>query len=452
MPVKGKLLDRTTYKDISKVYLKDGRTVDAIYAPVNGHYELAYDTANTSTIKGTLPLTFTDDHANGTILDAFTLYNKSENVVGDKTRNLAPSLDEWSPDVTINDTAGGTGEETYDPTSLVMSTPFIEVKPSTRYALHSQRVDHNSGTWINFIWFNEDKIVISASQSTSQSDIVNQITSPANAKYVRIVISYAKYVGFFDLTAGPEPYSMIPYGYACPIIVNGTTKTIYLPSPITNKVRYVSSKMLSSISLSDGPLNYNSGSGTPTYFNVDASNRSNFYYIANGKVYSSSDADHNVDKYIIGTWGSTVNILPNGTYTISIAVKNPPVIGDWFVKFWIGYDRYYPWRGCAVDRTKTVNGIAKSSTTITVDSTEASKVSYALIRFGANNCDVYFANTIVTVSIVEGSKPSYPRHELIDSEYNITQISEMPVFPTNNGTNTFDVGTTNKPTKASVSW
>lgn len=65
MPVKGKLLDRTTYKDISKVYLKDGRTVDAIYAPVNGHYELVYDTANTSTIKGTLPLTFTDDHANG---------------------------------------------------------------------------------------------------------------------------------------------------------------------------------------------------------------------------------------------------------------------------------------------------------------------------------------------------------------------------------------------------
>lgn len=65
MPVKGKLLDRTTYKDISKVYLKDGRTVNAIYAPVNGHYELAYDTANTSTIKGTLPLTFTDDHANG---------------------------------------------------------------------------------------------------------------------------------------------------------------------------------------------------------------------------------------------------------------------------------------------------------------------------------------------------------------------------------------------------
>lgn len=90
MPVKGKPLDRTTYKDISKVYLKDGRTVDAIYAPVNGHYELVYDTANTSTIKGTLPLTFTDDHANGTILDAFTLYNKSENVVGDKTRNLAP--------------------------------------------------------------------------------------------------------------------------------------------------------------------------------------------------------------------------------------------------------------------------------------------------------------------------------------------------------------------------
>lgn len=51
MPVKGKLLDRTTYKDISKVYLKDGRTVDAIYAPVNGHYELAYDTSNTRTIK-----------------------------------------------------------------------------------------------------------------------------------------------------------------------------------------------------------------------------------------------------------------------------------------------------------------------------------------------------------------------------------------------------------------
>lgn len=51
MPVKGKLLDRTTYKNISKVYLKDGRTVDAIYAPVNGHYELVYDTANTRTIK-----------------------------------------------------------------------------------------------------------------------------------------------------------------------------------------------------------------------------------------------------------------------------------------------------------------------------------------------------------------------------------------------------------------
>lgn len=66
MPVKGKLLDRTTYKDISKVYLKDGRTVDAIYAPVNGHYELVYDTANTRTIKGELPLTFTDDYANGT--------------------------------------------------------------------------------------------------------------------------------------------------------------------------------------------------------------------------------------------------------------------------------------------------------------------------------------------------------------------------------------------------
>lgn len=72
MPVKGKLLDRTTYKNISKVYLKDGRTVNAIYAPVNGHYELVYghyelvyDTSNTSTIKGTLPLTFTDDHANG---------------------------------------------------------------------------------------------------------------------------------------------------------------------------------------------------------------------------------------------------------------------------------------------------------------------------------------------------------------------------------------------------
>lgn len=64
MPVKGKPLGRTTYKDISKVYLKDGRTVNAIYAPMNGHYELVYDTSNTSTIKGTLPLTFTDDPTN----------------------------------------------------------------------------------------------------------------------------------------------------------------------------------------------------------------------------------------------------------------------------------------------------------------------------------------------------------------------------------------------------
>lgn len=451
MPVKGKLLGRTTYKNISKVYLKDGRTVDAIYAPVNGHYELVYDTANTSTIKGTLPLTFTDDHANGAILDAFTLYNKSENVVGDKTRNLAPSLDEWSPDVTINDTAGRTGEETYDPTRLVMSSPFIEVKPSTRYALHSQRVDHNSGTWINFIWFNEDKIVISASQSTSQSDIVIQITSPANAKYVRFVISYAKYVGFFDLTAGPEPYSNIPYGYACPIIVNGTTKTIYLPSPITNKFKYVPSKMISSITPRYSDLIYSSGSGIPTNFSVYDYDY-DFYYIANGKVYSSSDANHNVDKCISGIRGVRGDQLPIGTYTMSVTVKNPPVIGDWFVAFYIGNGSTYPWRGCVVNRTKTVNGIAKSSTAITVDSTEASKVSYAVIRFGANNCDVYFANTIVTVSIVEGSKPSYPRHELIDSEYNVTKISGLPIFPTNNGANTFDVGTTNKPTKASVSW
>lgn len=65
MPVKGKPLDRTTYKDISKVYLKDGRTVDAIYAPVNGQYELVYNKANERAKTGTLPLTFTDDHANG---------------------------------------------------------------------------------------------------------------------------------------------------------------------------------------------------------------------------------------------------------------------------------------------------------------------------------------------------------------------------------------------------
>ena len=446
MPVKGKLLDTTTYKDISEVYLKDGRTVNAIYAPVNGQYELAYDTANTSTIKGTLPLTFTDDYANGTILDAFTLYNKSENVVGDKTANLAPSLDKWSPDVTIDSTAGGTGEESYVPDGKVMSSPFIEVEPSTRYYIMGARVESNQGVWTNIIWFNEDEIAISSSNGNGN----RAINSPANAKYVRIILGYAKYFGFFKQPSGTPTY--VPYGYACPIIVNGTTKTIYLPSSITNKVRYVSSKMLSSISLSDGPLNYSSGSGTPTYFNVDASNRSNFYYIANGKVYSSSVAGHNVDKYIIGIWGSTAHILPNGTYTISIAVKNPPVIGDWFVTFYIGNGSTYPWRGCGVTRAGTVNGIAKNSTTITVDSTEASKVSYALIRFGANNCDVYFANTIVTVSIVEGSNPSYPKHELIDSEYNITQISEMPVFPTNNGSNTFDVGTTNKPTKASVSW
>lgn len=451
MPVKGKLLDRTTYKDISKVYLKDGRTVDAIYAPVNGHYELVYDTANTSTIKGTLPLTFTDDHANGTILDAFTLYNKSENVVGDKTRNLAPSLDEWSPDVTINDTAGGTGEETYGPTSRVMSSPFIEVKPSTRYTLRVDRVDRNRGVWTNCIWFNEDKIVISASQSTTQNDAFFQITSPANAKYIRIVNSYTKYVGFFDLTAGPEPYSMIPSGYACPIIVNGTTKTIYLPSPITNKFKYVPSKMISRIEPRWSELNY-SGGGIPTNFSVYENNSYDFCYIANGKVYSSSDANHNVDRCISGIRGTRGNYLPIGTYTLSVTVKNPPVIGDWFVAYYIGNGSTYPWRGCTVNRTKTVNGIAKSSTTITVDSTEASKVGYSIIRFGANNCDVYFANTIVTVSIVEGSKPSYPRHELIDSEYNVTKISGLPIFPTNNGTNTFDVGTTNKPTKASVSW
>lgn len=446
MPVKGKLLGTTTYKDISKVYLKDGRTVDAIYAPVNGQYELVYNKANERTKTGTLPLTFTDDHTNGTILDAFTLYNESENVVGDKTANLAPSLDKWSPDVTVNSTAGGTGEESYAPDGKVMSSPFIEVEPSTRYYIMGARVESNQGIWTNIIWFNEDEIAISSSNGNGN----RAINSPANAKYVRIVLGYAKYFGFFKQPSGTPTY--VPYGYACPITVNETTKTIYLPNSITNKIKYVSSKMLSSISLSDGALNYSGTSGSPTYFNVDASNRSNFYYIANGKVYSSSDAGHNVDKYILGSYGDTSDRLAQGTYTISVAVKNPPVIGNWFVSFYVGHGSTYPWRGCTVTRTDTGNGIAKASRTITVDSTAASKVGYALIRFGGDNSDVYYANTVVTVSIVEGSKPSYPRHELIDSEYNVTKISGLPIFPTNNGANTFDVGTTNKPTKASVSW
>lgn len=446
MPVKGKTLNSSTYKDISEVYLNDGRTVNAIYAPVNGHYELVYVKANEHTITGVLPLTFTDDHANGTILDAFTLYNESENVVGDKTANLAPSLDKWSPDVTINSTSGGTGEETYAPDGLVMSSPFIEVEASTRYVLKGARVESSSGIWTNIIWFNEDKIVISASAGNND----RAITTPANAAYVRIVLGYAKYFGFFKQPSGTPTY--VPYGYACPITVNETTKTIYLPSSITNKVKYVSSKMLSGITLNDGPVSYSGTSGSPTYFNVDASNRSNFYYVANGKVYSSSDTNHNVDKYILGSYGDTSDRLAQGTYTISVAVKNPPVVGDWFVSFYVGYSDSYPWRGCTVTRSNIVNGVAKASLTITVDSTAASKVGYALIRFGGDYSDVYFANTVVNVSIVAGSKPSYPTHELIDSENNVVQISEMPIFSTNNGSNTFDVGTTNKPTKASVSW
>lgn len=446
MPVKGKTLNSSTYKDISEVYLNDGRTVNAIYAPVNGHYELVYNKANKRTKTGALPLTFTDNHANGTILDAFTLYNESENVVGDKTANLAPTFEKWLPNVSVNSTIGGPGQEkvlTFE--SKVMSSPFIEVEPSTRYYVLNTGVRGDSGMWTNVIWFDENKIVVDYTAQNGNRAVI----SPSNAKYVRIIVGYVISFGFFKQPSGTPTY--VPYGYACPITVTGTTKTIYLPSSITNEVHYTSSKMLSTISLIDGDLHYRESSRSPTWFHVDSSNRSSYYYVANGEVLSESSAN-DVDKYIIGSKGDTSNILSEGTYTMSVAVKNPPVRGDWFVFFYVGHGDGYYWRGCTVTSSDIVDGIAKASLTFTVDSTEASKVSYALIRFGGINSNVYYANTVVTVSIVEGATPSYPTHELIDSENHVTQISEMPIFPTNNGTNVFDVGTTNKPTKATVSW
>lgn len=191
-----------------------------------------------NTISGAPPISFQSD---GTALTAWTISGASGGV-GDRTANLfnpATALHNYY----ISDTDGVAKVAANNDCS-----DYIEIKPETNFYITSIP----SGMW--GAWYDENKQFISGISGYRAK------TSPANAKYMRLTVNRnnnnTDFANTFMVVEGSaEPERYVPYGYEIPITCGGTTKKVYIDSPLGES---------DSVSMTDTGITINPASGENT--------------------------------------------------------------------------------------------------------------------------------------------------------------------------------------------
>lgn len=110
---------------------------------------------------------------------------------------------------------------------------YIPIKSSTTYVV--SHASTNSTARIYFIQYDANKNVVKTVE-TLTSEAPKRITTEANVKYIRVSISFSEIVTNAEVSnimiAEGTTVSYEPYGYKIPISSDGTTKNVYLDSPL----------------------------------------------------------------------------------------------------------------------------------------------------------------------------------------------------------------------------
>lgn len=382
-----------------------------------------------------LPFIFS---ANGKMIKKYQFKNSNiNNSIGVKTLNLAPPINNWFMDIGLGAEGG-----IVDPYPGWMVSDYIEIEPSSNYCFSctSAILTSPSNKWHRIVFFDENKLTI----SYSDIDWFNTVfTTPENAKYIRIFCTTWERPMLYK--AGQQD-TYVPSGYDIPIILNNTTYHMYTSSPNWKKIVVNDFNNISSIAWQNGPINFKDGS---TIQNFYAQGPENNHYTFYGKVNNSLHAE--CQKYIYGTWSSTNRALSAGTYTVSLTIYNFPTTDTWRIGFIHSSGTSYHTKGCNCTSSNISNGIATSYETFTVDETDQTQFSWALLEFAAlGEKPEWYHNVIVDVRIVEGAKPVFPTRVLITNNNETIPIAIAPKLITANGTNTIDIDTSLKPTEISL--
>lgn len=388
-------------------------------------------------IFGSLPFTF---EAKGLLIRKYEFENNSNNTIGTKTANLVPDLDGWIMGKALT----SWGEVQNDMPTLMISD-FIEIEPSTSYKFGAVgKVTNEAGTWHRVVYFDENKANISFVDNNYMN---TSFTTPATAKYLRLCTTFW-YQPF--LVKSSDSYTYVPYGYNIPIVLNNITYQAYLPEPLEKELICENGNNVSSITFTNGET-YNPAGGTfPEAFVIlgPTNNQYTSYgYVTYGKI---------ADKYVFGTTGTNTRLINPGTYTMCLTVHNPPLSNTWQISFFVGTytNRQFYWKSCRCNSENTVNDVATASYTFTIDDTNETQISFAMIRFDTFNTDAtikeWYSNTKVDISIIEGTEPVFATRTLINNNDEVIPIAEMPQLTTINGSNTIDVNITPKPTEVKL--
>lgn len=388
------------------------------------------------TVSGTLPLSFECD---GSQIKKLSFLNETTSNIGIKSVNILPDLDKWLMHTTLTSPYGGLN----DSAPTFVTSDFIPIEASTTYKMgHAGYTYGVSNPDFNRIAFYDSNKVCLESY-TRDSNTYTNIVTPENAAYLRVCIIDNRYKPYMVKSAEPSIY--IPYGYRIPILFNNITYPVCIDDPSWDRLVLKDVINISDITFTDGSLKNSSGSGSPAYFKVlPPSNNS---YKAYGRLTAAAD------KYVFGQWGDTTERLAEGMYTMCLTVHNPPTTDSWEIRFYVGSrtsSSSLALRGCKVTSEDVVNGVATASEVIIVDEMIQNRVSYGFIQFVPLGTDPeYFPNVVVDVRIIEGSVPSFVER-YAQSGNQIKPIADMQKMMSNDGTNTLDVDTSPKPTKAII--
>ena len=152
---------------------------------------------------------------NGGNITPWTIYGNTsgDHSVGEKTENL---VGVFVPQVYINNANGVAMSQVNS-----VSSDYIEVESETNYYI----TPITSGNW--GAWYDENKDFISGITG------YGAVSSPVDAKYVRLTVSYNSsnpdYADNFMIIKGSTaPSAFIPYGYKLPVVIGSTTTNIYM--------------------------------------------------------------------------------------------------------------------------------------------------------------------------------------------------------------------------------
>lgn len=388
-------------------------------------------------ISGSLPFTF---EGSGSLIRKYEFENDNNNIIGTKTTNLVPDLDGWFLGKALSSYG-----DVQDNKPTLMVSDFIEIESNTSYKFGAvNKIISSSSEWHRVVYFDTNKTYISFLDVNSKG---TAFTTPSTAKYLRICTSlwYKPY-----LVKSSNTFAYSPYGYNIPIVLNNTTYQAYLSEPLGKKLVCENGKNVPSVTFIDGST-YNPAGGDPSDALVILGPTDN-HYTAYGRI----TYEKSIDKYILGTTGTNTRLISPGTYTMCLTVHNPPSSNTWQISFLIGtyVNGQFYWRPCRCNSENTINGVATASYTFTIDDTNETQVSFAMIRFDTfitdNSINEWYPNTKVDISIIEGTEPVFATRTLINNNDEVIPIAEMPQLTTINGSNTIDVNITPKPTEVKL--